>query len=360
MNGMEPTEHRKGLSLRTWMILAVALCLAFTAIMPVADASDDDGTDGLQDIIDGASTSISLTRNYNTTATVDVENGITINGNGYSINYTGNGSALDISATSLVTINNLNVNATTNGAYGITISSTDPNVKLSECTIKADTRGISMYPVGGSTGSYLEITSTDILNSRITDYENDTTVGDTRGIALFDVENSQIKVLNGSTIRGFGYSINTSNNLENGIRAGGNTYTIEDSSITGWSAFNVWTVGNTFNITNSILKGISDLDGEWNNFATFVINNGIYNGTAGAANNVNIKGGEVSAYKNGTADHNCFLESSETRTNFTFIMNGSDYVTLKYDEYYETPFTVSAPATTITVSGIENTEWIMI
>lgn len=353
MNGIEPTEHRKGLSLRTCMILAVALCLAFTAIMPVADASDDDGTDGLQDIIDGASTSISLTRNYNTTATIDVENGITINGNGYSINYTGNGSALDISATSLVTINNLNVNATTNGAYGITISSTDPNVKLSECTIKADTRGISMYPVGGSTGSYLEITSTDILNSRITDYENDTTVGDTRGIALFDVENSQIKVLNGSTIGGFGYSINTSNNLENGIRAGGNTYTIEDSSITGWSAFNVWTVGNTFNITNSTLKGINNLDSDWNNFATFVINDGIYNGASGNANTINIYGGTVAAFATGTAMHSAFLESSESITQIHFYKYNNIPVLLYFPEE-SGAFRVTYPGTTVNYTGIEN------
>lgn len=339
------------------IVLALTLCLAMAAFLPAVDASDD-GTDGLQDLVDGASTSISLSRNYNTTATVDIEAGITINGNGYSINYTGSGSALDISATSSVTMNNVNVNAMTSGAYGITISSTDPDVKIIGCTIKADTRGINMYPEGGSTNSSLEITSTSILNSRISDYENDTTMEDTRGIALFGVENSQIKVLNGSTIRGFGYSINTSNNQVNGIRAGGNTYTVENSSIIGWSAFNIWTVGNTFNITNSTLKGISDMDGEWNNFATFVINDGIYNGAAGAANNVNIKGGEISAYKNGSSDHYCFLESSETRTNFTFMMNGNDYVTLSFDESYPTPFAVSAPATSITVSGIENTDWV--
>ena len=338
------------------MILAVALCLAFTAIMPLADASDDDGTDGLQDLIDGATTSITLTRDYDTTATVDIENGITINGSGHKINYTGNGSALDISATSLVTIENLQINATANGAYGITISSTYPDVKLSGCTIKADTRGISMYPVGGSTGSCLEITSTNILNSRITDYENDTTVGDTRGIALFDVENSQIKILNGSTIKGFGYSINTSNSLVDGIRAGGNTYTIENSSMTGWSAFNIWTVGNTFNIVDSTLKGINSLDSEWNNFATFVINDGIYDGASSNANIVNFYGGSIYAYATGTAEHAAFLESSESITQFNFYLDEEENSVGVYYPASSGAFAVSAPGTAVNVSGIENIE----
>lgn len=356
MNRTVMTKHREETRLCAGIVLALTLCLAMAAFLPAVDASDD-GTDGLQDLVDGASTSISLSRNYNTTATVDIEAGITINGNGYSINYTGSGSALDISATSSVTMNNVNVNAMTSGAYGITISSTDPDVKIIGCTIKADTRGINMYPEGGSTNSSLEITSTSILNSRISDYENDTTMEDTRGIALFGVENSQIKVLNGSTIRGFGYSINTSNNQVNGIRAGGNTYTVENSSIIGWSAFNIWTVGNTFNITNSTLKGISDMDGEWNNFATFVINNGIYNGTVGAPNVVNIYGGEVAADMNGTAYHNCFLESSETLTDFAFYKYNNDSVRLTYDASLGMPFSASYPATEITISGIENIEW---
>ena len=234
------------------------------------------------------------------------------------------------------------------------MTSTQPNLKLDGCTITVNNRGINMYPVGGCTNGKLELIGTTIQNSRVTgDYADNTTVGDTRGIALYGVQSSNINITN-SYIYGFGYSINTSADVgTNGVRPGGNTYTITNSNIWGWSAFNVWSVNNIFNITNSNLRGINRLDSDWNNFATFVINNGIYNGNSSYANQVNITGGSVQAYAYGTAEHADFLESSESITQFAFSKYNNAPVYLIYPEG-STVFAVSYPGTTVNITGAEN------
>lgn len=355
----EITEHgnRNGVDFRKVLVVMAAVCMMFT-LVPMVDAAEADDTTELQNLINGSTTTpIELDKDYSISSTVSIGKTLTIDGNGHSITYSGNQSALKITGGATVALKSLTINATTSGAYGITITSNESNVTLQQCTVNANNRGISYYPTSVCTDRILTIDNTDIFNSQISNHDNDTTVGDTRGIALYGVTDSQINIINGSAIKGFGYSINTSNELTNGVRAGGNTYTVTDSVIVGWSAFNVWTVGNTFNITNSTLKGISNLSGDWNNFATIVFNDGIYNNIAGNANTVNLYGGEVAAYMNGTAQHNCFLESSETLTNYAFHTYGNSLVKLTYDASMGTPFSATYPATEVSISGIENIEW---
>ena len=353
MNEITEYGRRKSVDLKKVLVVIAAICMMFT-LVPMVDAEESDDTTELQNLINDTTTnSIELDKDYNIGSTVTISRALTIDGKGHGITYSGNQSALAITAGSEITLKSLTVNATSNGAYGITITSNESDVTLQQCIVNANNRGISYYPAEGCTGKTLTIDDTDILNSQITDYDNTTTFGDTRGIALFDVNNSQIKVLNGSTIKGFGYSINTSNNVEDGVRAGGNTYTIENSSIIGWSAFNVWTIKNTFNITNSTLMGINNLDSDWNNFATFVINNGIYNGAADNANIINVYGGTIAAFATGTAMQCAFLESSESITQIHFFKYNNIPVVLYFPED-SGAFGISYPGTTVNYTGIEN------
>lgn len=328
------------------------MALAMTAFAAPAFADD---TSGLQDLINNATSgTVTLDKDYTITDTIEIDDGITINGNGKAITYSGNGSALSVTAQEAVVLNDVDVTAASSGAYAISLTSSQPDLTLTDCVINANNRGINMYPSGGCEGGKLVVSDTDINNTQITDYVNQTTVGDTRGIALFDVKNSSIKIENGSSINGFGYCVNVSGTLVNGIRDGQDTkIEVTDSAIQGWSAFNVWSCNMTFDLTNSTFKGINRLDSEWNNFATIVMNNGIYNGNAANANVVNIKGGNIQAYAFGTAGHCDFLETSECMTQYNF----STYNNAPVYCYYvsgQSVFAVSYPGGSPIINGANN------
>lgn len=313
-------------------------------------------TSELQDLINDATggSTITLDKDYTLTAPVTIEKAITINGNGNTIIYNGTDSALSITATAAVTLENVKINAESSGAYAIALTSAQPDLTVTGCEITAHTRGINMCPDNGCINGKLTVSNSTIRNSQISDYANDTTVGDTRGIALYGVKNSTIDITD-SDIKGFGYSINTSADADtNGVRLGGNTYNVANSNIWGWSAFNVWTVKNTFNITNSDLRGISRLDGEDNNFATFVVQNGIYKNDSSNANVVNMTGGSVWAYKYGTASHTGFLESSESITRFNFDLDDESNKVYVYYTAGSSVFSIHDPGETVNVTGLEN------
>lgn len=276
---------------KRFLSLLMALCLV-VAMMPAALAAD---TSGLQTLINNDTTgTINLTQDYTLTDTVAINKAITINGNGHTITYSGSGSALSITATAAVVLDDVKINATANGAYGISLTSNQPNLKLDGCTITANNRGISMYPAGGCSNGKLEIIDTTIQNSQVTgDYADNTSVGDTRGIALYGVENSDIDITN-SHIYGFGYSINTSANQgDDGTRPASNRFDITGTDIWGWSAFNIWTVGNSFNLINCDMRGINPLDTVGNSFSVIVLNEGIYGSQPDqvSPNTFNIEGG---------------------------------------------------------------------
>lgn len=338
--------------LKKVVVIMAAICMMVT-ILPMVDA---DGTDNdLQNAINNTTDGVlNLNDNYTISAPITIDKSITINGNSKAITYTGNECALKITAGDSITLNNVTIDAKQTGAYGIRVTSAS-DITIKNSTICADNRGINIYPDQQCSGKTIEIDNSRIYNSRITDLDNETTYGDTRGISIYHVIDSDINILNGSEIKGFGYSVNTSNDLVDGVRAGHNTYTVKNSNITGWSAFNVWTVKNTFNITNSTLKGISTLDSDYNNFATFVINNGIYNGNSDNKNVVNIKGGSVEAYASGSARHADFLDDANKISEFNF----SKYllfqkVQLKFPIDSGT-FMVSFPGSEVNINGMNNT-----
>lgn len=276
--------------------LLMALCLMLT-LAPAAFAADTSGLQGLIDTADAGST-INLSADYTITDTVTIDKGITINGNGHTITYDGSNSAVAITAQAAVKLQGLTINATNNNAYAVDLTSSQPNLTVDNCVINVGNRGINMYPVGGCTNGSLVIDNTTIQNSRVSgDYADNTTIGDTRGIALYNVENSDIDITD-SHIYGFGYSINTSADEEDdGTRLASNRFDITGTDIWGWSAVNVWTVGNTFNITNCDLRGINPSNTLGNSFSVLVINKGIYGSSpdSAAPNVFNIYGGTLDA-----------------------------------------------------------------
>ena len=264
-------------------------------MVPGAFAAD---ASGLQKLIDDAGNVVTLQQNYVITDTVTINKPLTINGNGHTMTYNGGGSAVKITVEAPVRFNNLKIDAKANGAYAIDLTSKQPDLYLDSCVISVDTRGVNMYPTGGCTGGKLTLDKTTIQNSDVTgSYADNTTVGDTRGIALFDVKNSTI-TLTDSHIYGFGYSINTSAPQGgDGTRPASNTFDITNTDIWGWAAVNIWTVGNEFNFTNCDLRGINPLNILGNSFSVLNITRGIYgtNPETAAPNVFNITGGKMDA-----------------------------------------------------------------
>ena len=329
--------------------LLLVATLVFT-LTPVALATD---SSGLQDLIDGATagSTINLSDDYTITDTVTITEGITIKGNGHTITYNGTGSAFSVTATAAVTLENVTIKAESSGAYAIALTSSQPDLTVKDSVITAHTRGISMYPVGGCTSGKLTVSNTDIKNSQISDYDHYATVGDTRGIALYDVKNSTITVDNGSKILGFGYTINLTGTLANGIRdLQGTTINVTGSTLMGWTAFNVWSANTVFNIKNSYLKGINNSDGYWDGFATIVVNDDIYNyGWGGADANVfNIYGGTITCYRTGDTSEQLFRVDNQgitkvnfnkynRRTNVSIVDGTGDSEAVFYSGYEKTP-----------------------
>lgn len=263
--------------MRKKLFLAATMALAMTAF--AAPAFADDNAD-LQNLINNATSgTVTLDKDYTITDTIEIDDGITINGNGKTITYSGNGSALSVTAQEAVVLNDVDVTAASSGAYAISLTSSQPDLTLTDCVIKADTRGINMYPEGGCVGGNLKLDNTDVLNSRITDYETNAVVGDARGIALYDVKQSVIQIVNQSNILGFGYSVNLTGTKDPVTHTSDyqeTTIIVDNSNIFGWTAFNVWSSHTNFNITNSHLRGINPSYGVSDTFATIVVNDDIY------------------------------------------------------------------------------------
>ena len=349
---LKDKNRRLGTAFASIMIV----CLMIT-FLPLNEVDADD-TSELQGLLDGTDTAITLQKNYTTTSTINISRNVVINGNDHSITYSGNGAAVEITSGTNITLENLVINAEKSNARGLNISSHTTNLTLTECTINAYQRGISYISTEVNNGLKLIIDNTHIHNSQITDYDYETTYGDSRGLSLFGIEDSEVDIVNGSSIKGFGYSIYIANDANTegereGLEEGKNTIDIEESVIIGWSAFYILSVQNTINITNSTIVGLSNLGGDSNNFATLVIENGIYGNDPKNANIINIYGGSLTAYPSGTAGHVILLESSESLTQVNFSSYDGAPVVLNYDAFVGT-FAVSYPGDSVNITGEDN------
>lgn len=310
------------------IISILAVCCIMVAMMPAAFATNTTmSEEAFKNEI--ASGTVNMTGDVTLTSPARIENGVTINGNGFSVNGSVSNGLLCVDTDQTVTINGL----TLNGSVGIDVVSASPNISISGSEINATSRGIRYYDEDSTdnipasfSNSTLTLNNTTIQNTlkpAERTYENWSHQGDSRGISLWNVKSSTVDIIE-SEILGFGYPINMAGDVVDGVRDMNNsTINITDSNVWGWCALNIWTIDATFNIINSHLKGYVETDNTWNSFATIVLNDGIYGNVTSAdkANVFNITGGSVSSTcvsNNEDVFHCLFRLDKEFMSEFTF------------------------------------------
>lgn len=250
--------------------ILTAGCL-MAAMVPAAFAAD---ANDLQAQIDAAEAGSTIKLNENTTITtpLNINKSITLDGNGYTLTYTGTGYAIQLNTNDAVAFDDLDLDATSSGGRGLEIVSNKPNFKLNDSLWNVNNRGIGFGSNGTVAGATVTIDSSIIQDSKKPEnktYENWSDQADTRGISLWNNKGLELNIIDNSAILGFGYPINMAGDIVDGVRdMADSVINITNSNIWGWCAMNIWTIDTTFNIKNSNLKGFVETDNAWNSFAT--------------------------------------------------------------------------------------------
>ena len=275
---------------------------------------------------------VNLTGDVTLTSTLTIEDGVTINGNGYTITYTPASQtyAVDVRTNDPVKLQNVTVDATAGSmTSGISVQNCVPELTLDDTTLNVMRWGIAFNPTG--TGAKLNVQNHSVIqNERVSDYKTEAAYGDYRGISLYDTKAAYINVSD-STIQGFGYTFNLTGTLVGDTRDfAGTVIDVTNSTLMGWTAFNVWSSSTIFNITNSYLKGINNSNGPTDGFATIVVNDDIYGyGWGGTnANEFTITGGTITNYRSGSAPEQLFRIDNQgvTKVAFEYDWDNIEYV----------------------------------
>ena len=307
------------------IISILAVCCMMVAMMPAAFAAGTtmDETEFRNAVAQGGT--VEMTGDVTLNSTLTITSGVTIDGNGYTITYTPatKSYAFDVQTNSPVVFKDLAINATAGqSTNGISANYCTPDLTVDNVDIYVKRFGIALSPTGE--GAKLNVLNgSTIKNAKVSDYATNVAYGDTRGISLWDADDAVVTITN-SEIKGFSYSINVVGASLVGNSTNIST-TISNSAIWGWSAFNIWTIGNQFNIINSDLRGINAMAGGSNNFGTIVLNSGIY-GSSSDSNIFNFAGGTIGAYSYGDRYQFPIEIRDELKTQFNFYKNGEDYV----------------------------------
>lgn len=274
---------------------------------------------------------VTLENDITLTGTLTIGHGVFISGDTakYTITYAGDASngAVVVNTTEAVTMDSLVLDCTNVNSRGVKLNSTSPKFTFSNSVMNVNLRGIWMSSdFNADSSSVINVTNSYIKNNQLPSdktYQNWANCSDTRGLALWDMNNSRVNIT-GSHILGFGYTINLAGDIVDGLRNyNGTIISVSGSELWGWSALNIWSCGTTFDISNSDLRGINMHTSGANNFATIVLNEEIY-GTSGPANYINISGGKIGAYSYGGLDQYPIRIDSELNTYFAFSL-GSDF-----------------------------------
>lgn len=313
---------------KRFLSLLMAMCLMLT-LAPAAFAADAVMTQAeLESAISAAPTggTVEVTGNVTLTTPFSIGKSITLDGNGYTLtaSYTDD-AVLKATTSENVTIKDVTISSTQSAVDLVHASA---HVTIENSTLYAQARGIRYMQSGKSTGSELILDNTKILNSSKpadASYETWADHSGTRGISVWGMDASTITVKNGSEIMGFSYTFNLAGDVDSdGMRNyNDTTINVENSTLMGWTAFNVWSSNTIFKITNSYLKGINNSNGVSDGFATIVVNDNIY-GYQGEEwaraqkNTFEIKGGTITTYRSGTAPEDLFRVDSDGVTLVVF------------------------------------------
>lgn len=220
--------------------ILTAGCL-MAAMVPTAFAADATMSEDAFRSAVAIGGSVNLTGNVTLSSTLEIKDGVTIDGNGYTITYTPTAQtyAIEVQTNEPVTFQNVTIDATAGSmTSGISVQNCVPDLTLDGTTLSVKRWGIAFNPAGD--GAELNVVNQSVIqNKRVSNYEVEAAYGDYRGISLWDVKNGTINVED-STIQGFGYTFNLAGTLEDGIRDFESTKVyVTDSKLMGWTAFNV-------------------------------------------------------------------------------------------------------------------------
>lgn len=169
---------------------------------------------------------------------------------------------------------------TDNNHYKSQITLDNAELKFDFCV---DPRGIN-FGDGQHQGSVITLTNNSkILNGLNQEYENNwgNSGNGSRGLSLWNPEDVTVNIEKNSALKGFKYAVNVSGTQQVvGDKlladAGGLNVTVDNSTIYGWAAFNIWASYGTYNVQNgSVLKGINTVKGtpgSANDFTTIKLN----------------------------------------------------------------------------------------
>lgn len=268
--------------------------------------------DELNDAIDDEQVStIKVVKSFDIDSTLTLEREVTIVGDSDAkITYTGaEGTNLFVVATDKQIVLRDLSGETLNGRV-MALDTQSPHVLMEGCIFYTKDRGISFIQDGIVKDAVLTLDNTKIrCTQTVTDdnYDEDTAIGDYRGISVYDVQDSTITLQNGSELSGFGYCINVTGTKDDKqiVDNSGLNISIENSLLRGWTGFNVWGSFAEYQIIDSTILGINNSNGSSNSFSAITFNGDIYNqfdGMHAYANELYIKDSTVKNYqKNGGA-----------------------------------------------------------
>lgn len=266
-----------------------------------------DSADALKDAIDDEQVStIKVVKSFDIDSTLTLDREITIVGDSDAkITYTGaKGTNLFVVTTDKQIVLRDLSGETLNGRV-MALDTESPHVLMEGCIFYTKDRGISFVQDGIVKDAVLTLDNTKIrCTQTVTDdnYDEDTAIGDYRGISVYDVQDSTITLQNGSELSGFGYCINVTgtNGGKQIVDNSGLNISIENSLLRGWTGFNVWGSFAEYQIIDSTILGINNSNGSSNSFSAITFNGDIYNqfdGMHAYANELYIKDSTVKNYQ---------------------------------------------------------------
>lgn len=301
--------------------ILTAVCL-MAAMVPAAFAADAAMSEEEFRSAVAKGGTVDLTGDVTLSSTLEIKDGVTINGNGYTITYTPNTQtyAIDVQTNEPVTFQNVTIDATAGSmTSGISVQNCVPDLTLDGTTVNVKRWGIAFNPTGD--GAELNVVNQSVIqNKRVSNYETEAAYGDYRGISLYDTTAAHVNV-DKSTIQGFGYTFNLTGTQVDGIQNfEGTEINVSNSKLMGWTAFNIWTCNTVFNITDSELRGINSSNGSSDGFAAVVLNDNIYgNLEKPLYNTLTFTGGSIGGYKYGTASEGLIRAGNQLETHIKFV-----------------------------------------
>ena len=301
--------------------ILTAGCL-MAAMVPAAFAADTTMSEDAFRSAVAEGGAVTMTGDVTLNSTLEIKDGVTINGNGYTITYAPNTHtyAIDVQTNEPVTFQNVTIDATAGSmTSGISVQNCIPDLTLDKTTLNVMRWGIAFNPTDD--GAELNVMNYSVIqNKRVSDYETEAAYGDYRGISLYDATAACVNVTN-STIQGFGYTINLTGTKENDVRDfKGTKIDVSNSKLMGWTALNIWTCNTVFDIADSELRGINTSNGSSDGFAAVVLNDNIYgNLEKPLYNTLTFTGGSIGGYKYGTASEGLIRAGNQLETHIKFV-----------------------------------------